>query len=136
MSIVASRAQRRALAITNRKLPTSMVEVPIEQWPNWPASTWAPRKVWRSRDYLVQEFGGYTEVVVCRLSVCCAELGGDGRWIDGISWEELQRVKNECGYEKHDAVEVFPRDGDVVNVANMRHLWVLREPLDFAWRSK
>jgi hypothetical protein len=34
-----------------------------------------------------------------------------------------------------DAVEVYPPAGDVVNVANMRHLWVLRDRLPFAWRG-
>ena len=33
------------------------------------------------------------------------------------------------------AVEVFPADDQVVNVANMRHLWVLPEPLPFAWEK-
>ena len=47
---------------------------------------------------------------------------------------DLQRLKAECGYGGHDAVEVFPHALDVINVANMRHLWVMGEPLTFAWR--
>jgi len=35
-----------------------------------------------------------------------------------------------------DAIEIFPADMDVVNVANMRHLWVMAEPVEFAWRKK
>lgn len=33
------------------------------------------------------------------------------------------------------AVEVFPADADVVNVANMRHLWILPDAPAFAWRK-
>ena len=32
-------------------------------------------------------------------------------------------------------MEVYPRTADLVNVANMRHLWVLPELLPFAWRK-
>lgn len=35
---------------------------------------------------------------------------------------------------RDDAGEVFPAESDVVNVANMRHLWLLREPPPFGWR--
>jgi hypothetical protein len=33
------------------------------------------------------------------------------------------------------AVEIYPADGDVVAVANMRHLWLLPEAPAFAWRG-
>lgn len=87
----------------------------------------------RSREFLVQEFEAQAPAVV-RLSINRVELAGD-RWVDGISWEELQRIKSECGYGQADAVEIYPPKDDEVNVANMRHLWVLRDPLSFAWRS-
>lgn len=32
------------------------------------------------------------------------------------------------------AVEIYPAERDIVNVANMRHLWVLPERLPFGWR--
>jgi hypothetical protein len=47
----------------------------------------------------------------------------------------LQTVKDELGYAERDAVEVFPAQGDLVNVANMRHIWVLPYRLPFIWRS-
>jgi hypothetical protein len=61
-------------------------------------------------------------------------LEGD-RWADNITWDELQALKTQCGYGGHDAVEVYPPTRDVVNVANIRHLWVLAEKLPFAWRK-
>jgi len=73
---------------------------------------------------------------IVRLSVLRTSLDTAGGWQQDITWEELQRLKREAGYGDHDAVEVFPPDADVVNVANIRHLWIL-EPghLPFAWRK-
>jgi hypothetical protein len=42
-------------------------------------------------------------------------------------WSDLQRIKNEiCGPER-EAVEMFPAHSEVVDLANMRHLFVLSE---------
>lgn len=90
-------------------------------------------RVLRSRDFLVQEFAANAPAKV-RLSVCRTTLYGD-RWQDGITWDDLQQIKRECGYGDADAIEVFPADADVVNVANMRHLWVMSEPVACAWRK-
>lgn len=130
MGISATRAQRRQLERDNAKQPSALCEVPREQWPS-PA---APQlRVLRSREFLVQEFEATAPAKV-RLSVCRTTLTGD-RWQDGIAWEELQRLKRECGYGDADAIEVFPADADVVNVANMRHMWVMADPVACAWRK-
>ena len=130
MTISATRAQRRQLERDNANQPNTLQEIPRWQWPN----PNAPQlRVLRSRDFLVQEFAADAPAVV-RLSVCRTSVAGD-RWQDGITWDELQRLKHECGYANRDAVEVFPADIDVVNVANMRHLWVMAEPVACAWRK-
>lgn len=41
------------------------------------------------------------------------------------SWQELQRIKNELCGEHRTAVEVFPAQGELVDSANIYHLWVL-----------
>lgn len=129
MSIITSRAQRRQLARDNAKQPQVLAEVPRHLWPD----PHAPQlRVLRSRDYLVQVFRA-PEPALVRLSINRSTLDG-GRWTDGIAWEDLQRLKAECGYPDADAVEVYPASRDEVNVANMRHLWVLRDPLPYAWR--
>jgi hypothetical protein len=46
----------------------------------------------------------------------------------------LQDIRNAVGFSERDAVEVFPAKNDTVNVANLRHLWIMPEPLAFAWR--
>jgi len=91
-------------------------------------------QVWRSRDYLVQCFHERSPTVLCRLSVTRIGIDGSGGWTQDIPWVDLQRLKSEAGYADYDAVEVYPATKDVVNVANMRHLWVMFEPLDFTWR--
>lgn len=132
MTIATSREQRRQLARDNAKLPTVLTEVPNSTWPNYIPD--GLRKVYRSRDFLVQEFidNGHTRLSVARSAVDVST----GRWKEGISWDELQRLKREAGYGNFDAVEIYPKDRDVVNVANMRHLWILETPLPFAWRKK
>jgi hypothetical protein len=99
----------------------------------WPKGHEDPKrvKVWVGGGYLVQAFDEAGGVV--RLTVNSAK--NDGRnWADRIPWDDLQAIKSACGYGDRDAVEVYPPTRDVVNVANMRHLWVLSDPLPFAWR--
>lgn len=88
---------------------------------------------WVNSYFLVQEF--QEENGVIRLSVNTTSMANSGRWKDGISWDALQEIKNAVGYADRDAVEIYPAQKDVVNVANMRHLWLVNEPLTFAWRK-
>lgn len=133
MSIQANRAQRRELERENASRPSYLVEVPRTEWPE--ALLFADRgpvMVWRSRNFLVQKFEDYKGSALCRLSICRTNVQGN-EWKDGITWEELQILKAQCGYGDDWAVEVFPADLHVVNVANMRHLWILPSMPDFAW---
>mgnify|MGYP006915311199 CR=1 FL=1 len=59
-------------------------------------------------------------------------LHGD-RWADNIPWDGMQRLKAEAGFGEAWGVEVFPADREVVNVANIRHLWLLDAQPAFAW---
>lgn len=131
MSITTSREQRRQLARENAKWPSALVEIPRSQWPN---PDGPQLRVLRSREFLVQEFPA-DGMALARLSVNITAMDSD-RWRDGIPWEDLQRLKAEAGYPMHDAVEVYPRAVDVVNVANMRHIWIMRDALPFAWRKR
>lgn len=128
--ITTTRQQRRQLERDNAKQPVVLEEIPIEQWLNIAKGQ---SRIFRSRDFLVQEFPALIPAVV-RLSVCRTTLNGE-RWKDGVSWDDLQRLKRECGYGDRDAIEIYPSDADVVNVANMRHIWVMAEPVPCAWRK-
>jgi len=130
VSIATTREQRRQLERANAKWPAALKEIPRSEWPNQDGPQ---LRVLRSREFLVQEFQEEGMALV-RLSVNITAMDGT-RWKDGIPWEDLQRLKAEAGYPMHDAVEVYPRATDVVNVANMRHIWILRELLPFAWRK-
>lgn len=116
----------------NAKFGPQFVQIPREAWPRIePGKT--PDALWRNRDYVVLvycEKNGITRLSICRTAVTI-----QGRWADGIDWEALQFIKSQVGFGDLDAVEVFPKDKDVTNVANMRHLWVLPEELAFAWRA-
>ena len=132
-----SREQRRAAAkycaVQAKKYPAHLVEVPPEEWPH--GSSITRNALWRSREYLVQEFAESTALVLVRLSISRTQIDKKGGWSQDIAWEDLQRLKGEAGYGGFDALEVYPADKDVVNVANMRHLWVMRDRVPFAWRS-
>ncbi len=59
-----------------------------------------------------------------------------GSWTDGITWDELQRLKAEAGFGDAWAVEVYPPDADLVDVASMRHLWLLADRPPFGWTRR
>jgi len=88
--------------------------------------------VYVSRYFFVQV---YQDPLCKRISVNRNRLSNAGNWDQNISWEELQDVKNQVGFSTHDCVEIYPAERDEVNVSNMRHLWVMEEPLTFAWRK-
>lgn len=132
-----NREQRRAaikhMTAESFKYGAHLTLVPESDYPAKPPPKL--QQVWRSKDYLVQCFYENSSTILCRLTVNRIGIDGNGGWTQDIPWEDLQRLKAEAGYADYDAVEVYPADKDVVNVANMRHLWVMFEPLDFAWRG-
>lgn len=91
------------------------------------------KRVFRNRRFLavVYDENGQTRLSVCRTAVEVET----GRFLGGISWDELQAVKSACGFGESWAVEVYPADSSVVDVANMRHLWILPAPPAFAWMN-
>lgn len=98
--------------------------------------TGRPQKTLRNNAFYVEVYEAPDEML--RLSVNRTELEDSGRWKDGISWDDLQKIKSQLGYSDRDAVEVYPKDQDVINTANKRHLWVLPEgrALEFIWRKR
>ena len=135
-AIEPTRAQRRQAAMESAKYPAHLVRFPEESLTAYRASSAVPRdeqpnEMWRSNKYLVQVY--YEPDGIERLSIHSTEHDGT-RWRDGITWDTLQRLKSECGRGDRDALEVYPSDAHVVNVANIRHLWVMPEPVQFAWR--
>lgn len=55
---------------------------------------------------------------------------------DGVTWDELRAIKNACGFADKDALEFFPRETDVINTGNIRHLYVFDAPLPLIRRKR
>lgn len=129
---------RRALAEKNRARPPYMVRVPTAEWPDNLArrAFGNPEglliEVWWSRSWLAQIWQSKEGAQL--VSINRTSLGDDGRWRDGVTWDELMEVKRQIGRAHRWAVEVYPPDTEVKNVANIRHLWLLPEAPAFAWR--
>jgi hypothetical protein len=77
---------------------------------------------------------------VCKNGVFCVLIrplptGGFHLAISSLSqnrptWWEMQRIKNELCGEEWTAVEVYPPQAEVVDEADMYHLWTM-DPLPF-----
>ena len=50
---------------------------------------------------------------------------------DELTWKEKQRIKDELFGENRMAVEVFPRKTDLIDAADLYHLWVFPEGYRF-----
>lgn len=127
--------QLRQLKRDNMRYPAALVAVPWQEWPPARSADERRLKVFRSREFLVQvceDVGGAVRMSVNRTAWC----ERSGSWREDISWDDLQRLKREAGYGQRWAVEIYPDDHAVVNVANMRHLWLLTEPPAYAWGVK
>lgn len=125
---------RKQMEEANKKYPKDqMVRLPHDAWPEAAQMDNPPREVWRSREFFVMVFddkNGFT-----RISACRAMIDDEGRWMDGITWDELFMIKCAVGFAHSDCVEVFPAMHDLVNVANMRHLWVMEDPIPYKWKE-
>lgn len=129
-----NRVERRALQSRQRKhIKQYGNDLQIVPESEWPPSDYRVIGVWVSRKYLVQAHDEGNGVV--RLSVNRSTIDTRMNYRDGLSWDELQKIKHDVGYGDRYAVEIYPRDEDVINVANIRHLWVLESPLNIGWRK-
>jgi len=118
------------MADENKKYSHNLTKIDLNKNPPF-TGVIIPSEVWRSNRFIVQIF--YEKVT--RLSVNRTMVNAKGEWLEGITWEELQDIKNQCGYRDKTAVELFPCACDVVNVVNIRHLFILDEIPDYQWRS-
>lgn len=109
-------------------------EIPADHWPRVEKTSGATRlKVFRSSEFLVQVFSEPSGFI--RISVNCVAQR-HGVWKDGITWDQLREIKKAIGYGDLCAVELYPPEKDVVNVANFRHLFILQSAPPFMWVAK
>lgn len=127
------RHERRELIAKERRLRTS------GNWPAWErvemtngipnSSGWCRqvRAAMRNTIFAVMirpAPGGVTHLAITSLSQ------------DRPTWWEAMRIKNEICGEQATAVEVYPPMQNVIDEADMYHLWVLPEPLKFGLSSE
>lgn len=126
--------KRKYLREENKKWPADLTPIPPDMWPRSNNASVEQRRInaLRSRDFLVQVFMDRDHV---RMTINRTELDSDGDWKAGITWDELMTLKGQAGFADRWAVEVFPPQSEVVNVANMRHLWILDGEPAFGWRK-
>ena len=127
------RAADRYIRAENAKYGKDLVEIPKEKYPTAPDNFTPPIAVYRNRRFAVQVFE-VADSDILRLSVNRTAIDHRGHWLEGISWQELQDLKNQL-FPEFAAVEIYPSVEDTVNVANMRHLWVMPEKLAFGWKN-
>lgn len=82
--------------------------------------------VWRDSVYYAAAFQDGEAI---RLDVVRHDLK------DGLTWDDLRYVKNACGYADMDAVEFYPKESDVINTGNVRHLYIFNTALPLIRRS-
>jgi hypothetical protein len=102
-------------------------EIPRTQWKTYPSSEKRRLNCWAGDTYIVQLFKEPKN----RFRIQVGRHDED----DCVSWDDIQACKAAIGFGDVDALEVYPRDKDVVNLGNFRHLWILDTPLDFPWRA-
>ena len=108
-----------------------LLEVSKKKWPSHnQKNLW---KVYRSKNYFIQVFkeAGNIRITVNK-TAHSFDSDGNPAWEDNISWDDIQEIKNRIGFASEWAVECYPPKDKVVNVANMRHIWIIPTP-DFGW---
>lgn len=134
---MSTRNQRRIAKKKNREqfenLPVELSELPREKWPGNVGLTKGLTRLFMSRQYIVQLFS--EEDGPTRLSVEVARFPKKEDDNDCIPWTDLQEIKRLVGFGDNVAVEIFPKEIDVVFETSMRHLWILPEglPKDIGW---
>lgn len=131
------RERLRAEIAAAKRFGPILQRVPEAEWPPNPGGP-RPFEVWASRTWTVMlyrssdEIGGdeiRDEGIECRISVRRTDGGID------ISWTDLQKIKADIGRADRWACELFPTERDLVDVANLRHLWLYFGTPSFGWKK-
>lgn len=86
-------------------------------------------EVWASNKFVVLVFEYKTSTNFSgRLHIHRAEMDiVQKRWVGDISWDELQEIKMQCGFGERKAVEFFPKQSELKDTNNVRHLFITKD---------
>ena len=126
------KAIKKVIAENNRRYTDSFVELSREEIED---KSFPPLRTWRNKRYLVSLYADNSNGYL-RLSIQRTTINDDGSYEDGISWDKIQEIKGLVGFGDWWGVEVFPADGHLVNVSNIRHVWLFKERPPFAWGER
>jgi hypothetical protein len=101
--------------------PQELVQIPITPT-MFTDGIPSPVEIWRSRGYAVQVFDINSQWFHIKINRNAFTLQFD-RFLDGITWETIMRLKAEIGRSALEAVEVFPSEADVQE-SKLRHIWL------------
>ena len=124
---------RRQLEKDNAKRSEILTPVDKELWPSGDLENPNRIEVMLSRKYMVQIFDEQNGAI--RISCNRTSIDQFGQWEENLTWDELMEIKRQAGYGDRYAVEVLPEDENIVNVANIRHIWIMPRPI-VGWRKK
>jgi len=126
------KAMQAYLREQNKAYGALFSPIPRESWPKgFLDLTVIPDAVCRNRSYLVQIFPEMDGAR--RISVFRTMIDNSGKWEDGMTWDDLMWIKAAIGYQDRWAVEIYPPADATVNVANMRHIWLIADKPSYAW---
>jgi hypothetical protein len=125
---LAPKKDRAALLERERKLRRS------GQWGAWQTLTFPPDS-FGAGSWTSQITTAHRNAVFCVLDRT-AEAGVRHLAVSSLTgtrptWPEMQRIKNELAGEAATAIEVYPPADQVVDEADMFHIWVLPGRLPF-----
>lgn len=86
-----------------------------------PQSTYRPHQVFTNNRYIVQCFRGHSVLGMPAIKTMIRR--SDAKPI--YSWGDLQRIKNEIWGEEVQALQMFPRQSELIDDANLYWMWVL-----------
>lgn len=132
----AFQATRRKFQQECRKHGEDFIKIPMGQARELTCMGKAPEACFRNRSFFVMIFMDDRDgTPYLRMSVNRTELENDGGWKAAITWDELMAVKRGIGFADRWMTEVYPPDEEIVNVANMRQLFLVSQP-PYAWSQK
>ena len=82
-----------------------------------------------SRMIYTKQWGNVEHVTICRIHEdddLTPKMGGEA----AIGWSEKMMIKNELFGEDRFAIEVYPKQRNLVDVTDTYHLWVFNKKYD------